>query len=73
MYLMYKYIKLKRLLSYLFGFVNCFQRGIVELKKYLCSRIEDFQFVELINKGIQNGGDIGIVGGLGEGLKVYDI
>lgn len=48
-------------------------RGTVELKKYLCSRIEDPQPVEPTNKGIQNGGDTGIVGGSGEGLKAHDI
>lgn len=45
----------------------------MELKKYLCSRIEDPQPVEPTNKGIQNGGDTGIVGGSGEGLKAHDI
>lgn len=73
MHLMYKYIKLKRSLPYSFGLVDCFQRGTVELKKYLCSRIEDPQPVEPTNKGIQNGGDTGIVGGSGEGLKAHDI
>ncbi|XP_062589688.1 leucine-rich repeat-containing protein 40-like isoform X2 [Saccostrea cucullata] len=49
------------------------QRGTVELKKYLCSRIEEPEPVVATNKGIQNGGDTGIVGGSGEGLKAHDI
>nr|XP_022313599.1 leucine-rich repeat-containing protein 40-like isoform X2 [Crassostrea virginica] len=48
-------------------------RGTVELKKYLCSRMEAPKPVEPTNKGIQNGGDTGIVGGSGEGLKAHDI
>ena len=52
---------------------DCLQRGTVELKKYLCSRMEAPKPVEPTNKGIQNGGDTGIVGGSGEGLKAHDI
>lgn len=69
----YRYVKFTRSLLYSFGLVNCLQRGTVELKKYLCSRIEDPQPIEPTNKGIQNGGDTGIVGGSGEGLKAHDI
>lgn len=54
-------------------FLHLFQRGTVELKKYLCSRIESPQPVESTQKGIQNGGDTGIVGGTGEGLNAHDI